>query len=351
MFALFFHRKEVFRILSSLCDAAMNRLIKGAENSLSASYEMFSKQNTNQTGDLAVNVMNRGGGLLIGSARGDFHTFNEDYQYESYALSPNNTISLPSQPETQAIVRYSHIKIAHVHSLSDLDNQIRQMEFRNVFRLSYTETIVSEETPCYYIIKGGASHSGNLYLSQSFINFCSLGPILNTQTMTTSMLFDSSQDPNLIFTVPYSHIVSVQKQSPGFVKLLSLSFSGYLTITTKNRYEFCLSFSSMKARDRVSDMLLSRIKTVDWNFDDDVIIGGRNGPLNAEKVRKRASFDGSNHILNEILPQKVIKQEILLTGLNFIIPQKNKTPLFLSNDIASVKWAEYFDFYVNPSLY
>lgn len=353
----------------------MNRLITGAENSLSASSEMFSKSNSNQTGDLAISVMNRGGGLLMGRSRGDFirpGLRDETDQDEDMDFSKmqGNTIMQESISDSKLkasnaspIVRYSHIKTALVNSLADLDNQIRQMEFRNIFRLSYTETITSQESPCYYFIKaeGGVTHQGDIYLSQNFINFCSLGPIsAASQTNTTSMLFETSQDPALIFTIPYSHIVSIQKQSPTSLaamgKLFSMSLSGYLVISTKNRYEFWLSFSSLKARDRLYDLLLSRIKTVDWNFDDDVIIGGRNGPLNnAEKTktpmaRRMSMLDGSNSAINLILDTHRVesKVEILRTGLGFLIPSKEKdgsAPLFLSNDKGVVRWAEYFDAY------
>ena len=47
-----------------LCNAVMNRLITGAENSLSSSSEMFSKHTSNLTGNLTNNVMNRGGGPI-----------------------------------------------------------------------------------------------------------------------------------------------------------------------------------------------------------------------------------------------------------------------------------------------
>jgi hypothetical protein len=329
---------------------------------------MFSKNSSNQTGDLAVNVMNRGGGLLMGRSKEEYHRaevdeFAGEQDELAFLVSPSSEQAQIQEHLNNAtpIVRYSHIKTALVNSLADLDNQIRQMEFRNVFRLSYNETIISEETPSYYFIKaGGTSHSGNLYLSQNFLNFCSLGTVNSSQSITTSMLFESSQDPSLIFTVPYSHIVSLQKQSPvslaGTGKLSSLSFSGYLVIATKNRYEFCISFSSVKARDRVSDMLLSRIKTVDWNFDDDVIIGGRNGPLNAQKqdsptARKSMTLDGTDSALSTLLSSTKTyedsKPDILLTGLNFLITEGNASPapLFLFNDKSIVRWAEYFDAY------
>ncbi|KAI8916136.1 rab-GTPase-TBC domain-containing protein [Gorgonomyces haynaldii] len=349
-------RKEVFRVLSSLANAAMNRLIKGAENSLSSSSELFSKNNINTTGDLAVHVTNRGGGLMLRS-RDEYHQ-EEEMQFDvSEQLDFTRlTDSVPERPsatqrQTHVIVRYSHIKTALVNSLPDLDDQIRQMEFRNVFRLSYQETITMEETPCYYVIKSNLqTHTGSLYLSQNFMNFCALGQPITPPIQTTSMLFDVSQDPNIVLTVPYSHLVSVQRQSPTSLGLGKLASSGYLVVSTKNRYEFWLSFNNVKTRDRVCEILLNRIKTVDWNFDDDLIIGGRNGPLGVKEEKKRASvvLDGTHPGVNELLsmPQKPPKQDLLQTGLKFLVEVRERDGSLQSlavNDKTVIKWAEYFD--------
>ena len=363
MFALYFNRKEVFRILSSLCNAALNRLIKGAENSLSSSSDIFSKHNSNAHGDLAVSVMSKGGGLLRG--RGDDFS-RQDWEESVESTDDFDMSSKLDQDEKKRpsihtmnhqIVRYSHIKTALVNSLADLDNQIRQMEFRNVFRLSYHETIVTEEAPCYHFMKSdGSSQTGSMYLSQNFLNFCSIGPptAAQQQTVSISLLFDSPQDPNLVYTVPYSHIVSVQKQSPtalaGSGKLTALSLSGYLVVTTKNKAEFWLSFSSLKTRDRVSDMILSRIKTVDWNFDEDLIIGGRNGPPKLVAPAKRSSLavDGSNPAISSFLNFEPLNDgqfETLKTGLNFLVDSEARG---VQSDVSSqslLDWTKFFEMY------
>lgn len=162
------------------------------------------------------------------------------------------------------------------------------MEFRNVFRLSFQERICMEESPCHYYLDP-LFLTGNLYLSQNFLCFASLGNTGVTNaanTTTTSLLFESQADPVFVFCIPYAHIVSVQKQPPTALTSatkLAISLSGYVVICTKNKMNFWLSFSNSKNRDRVCEEVFSKIKTVDWKFDEDMVIGGRNGPVDSTK--------------------------------------------------------------------
>ncbi|KAH6573779.1 hypothetical protein BASA61_005347 [Batrachochytrium salamandrivorans] len=433
-FALYFHRKEIFRILTSLCNAAMNRLIKGAENSLSASSEMFSKNSANMTGDLAITSSNKSGGLLMGRSRevfgaddtllllgmgastfqgigdGDLGDMSQEQNTADYSAHDKSAQSIsdttqrpPSGPtphtvlaSSHTVVRYSHIKTALVNSLFDLDNQNKNMEFRNLFRLSYHETITMDESPCYYFHKpSSTSYTGSLYLSQNFANFAaqSSSPTpastlssVSSSSVSTSMLFDSSQDPNLVFVIPYPHIVSVKKQPatalPISGKLLSFSLSGYLVISTKTRGEFWLAFSTSKVRDRVSETLLSRIRTVDWRFDDDVVIGGRNSnsPINTTLstgmssgvlgmagpalVDPLSSTKNTSHTPifplsngsrspNLVMPLGNTNDNgstmyPLMTGLKFLVPQTDRGGrLSLQEDspLYVARWTEYFDAY------
>eukprot|EP00842_Homolaphlyctis_polyrhiza_P003535 jgi/Hompol1/4182/HPOL_006971-RA len=248
--------------------------------------------------------------------------------------------------------------MALVNTLTDLDTQNKNLELRNLFRLSYHETITMEESPCYYFHKPSSSmHTGNLYLTQNFANFASQPsppPAAPTTTSTAnpaasisiSMLFDTSQDPNLIFVIPYPHIVSIKKQPatalqlPG--KLISIMLSGYLVVSTKNRGEFWLAFASSKNRDRVSEILLSRIRTVDWRFDDDVVIGGRNSNaiLSAGVTSTPGVPETTNTNSNRL--------QLLKTGLKFILPhvERNGRPVIKEDDPAAVaRWTDYFDAY------
>lgn len=331
-FVMNLNKKDVFRLVSSLCNAAMNRLIKGAENSISSSSEMFAKPHSNATGDLAINVKPRGAPFLIGMQdENSAHFTNDasedgmemDFSMLSTSNEPNKCIPTAAV-HYKTVERYSHIKIGLIRSLADLNMQIRQLEFRNLFRLAYEEAILTEEANVYYFSKiegagGSTSVMGNLYLSQSFLNFASVPPSSNTSTGSTSLLFDSVEDVAMLYSIPYSHIVSVQKHPP--TKLASsgklVSLSGYLVVSTKNRAEFWLSFSNVKARDRLSELILSRIKTVDWKFDGDLIIGGRNGPLYASKSDPTRS------------------------GLSFLYGSKTDRV----GDISVVLWASYFELY------
>ncbi|KAJ3283578.1 hypothetical protein HK104_010324 [Borealophlyctis nickersoniae] len=319
VFSLYFYRKEVFRTLCSLCNAAMNRLVRGAEVSLSATSDMFSKANS--SGDLSSNLSsNRGGNLLMmGRSRDELSYFSErqasglddgldeedftdqlrrdgrsprkaDPENSSDGDNDGDAEITGGEPTSPSLLHYSHLSTSSINSLEDLDTQNKNIEFRNLFRLPYTETVVSEESPCYFYNRAtSTTYTGNIYLSQNFLNFASLStaaaaaaaPTASEPSMSTSMLFDSSQEPTLVFVIPYPHIVSVKKQPPTALpaagKILTFSLSGYLVVFTKNRQELWLSFGNVKSRDKVSDMLLTRMKQVDWHFDDDFVIGGRNG--------------------------------------------------------------------------
>ena len=373
------NRKDVFRILCTLSNAAMNRLIKGAENSLSASSELFSKHTSNLTGDLSNNVQNKGGGLLMTRSK-------EEYGADmgSRELSPMGELNLGDASEadfadltsdrsdasspgethkTNTIIpRYSHIKTALVKSLADLDDQVKNMEFRNVFRLSHLETISVEELNCHYYAKqSNLFMTGNMYLSQNFLNFAALGNATPIGGMiSTSMLFDTPSDPALVFLIPFAHIVSVKKQplaALASATKLAISLSGYLVVSTKNKMDFWFSFSSTKARDKVSEEIFSKIKAVDWKFDEDMIIGGRNGPPISERrsltgSKQRGSFaslnstssaDNSPALLSDNDGKKIEIHTHGLKFLNPIIGKDGNTELDWYTQTDVNKWTEYFD--------
>lgn len=384
----------------------MNRLIKGAENSLSSSSEMFSKHSSNLTGDLSNNIMNRGGGLLmvrskeeygadissmtanirvggaseynLGEIGGSFAE-EKDVGVFSPATTKKELLTKRTEAAKFPVVRYSHVKTALVKSLADLDDQVRNMEFRNVFRLSYQETISMEESPChYYVAATNTFLTGNLYLSQNFLCFASIGGGLasssaNPSLMSTSLLFENQADPYFIFAIPYAHIVSIQKQPPtalASVTKLAISLSGYVVISTKNKMNFWLSFSASKSRDRVSDEVFSKIKTVDWKFDEDMVIGGRNGPPASTPpsprpggeqrpsltigIGRRTSSVSSFHSnkshdhIPSLSDLKGITTEINKTGLKFLLPpllgrDGNEMGADQHSILEIKRWTDYFD--------
>lgn len=343
----------------------MNRLVKGAELSVTASSDMYAKGNT--TGDLASNSVNRGGGLLMmtmgrsreelsfnrsgtGRSLGDFG--EEDFTEQmldvggggvggngSYLddAKPNYRRSSDSRDDgllTKTPFLYSHITTANINNMENLDLQLKSLEFRNLFRLPTNETVAVEETSCYYFQKSTLlSVLGNVYLSQDFLCFASLVPpyqsaiqnlplasTLNSllqaagtanipsnittvsssslvATTLNSLLYDSTCELITAFVIPYPHITSVVKQPPTALptggKINTFSISGYLTITTKNKLEYWLSFSNAKSRDKITVELLTRMKNVDWRFDNDIIIGNRNGSIPPESLEKAVALKDS----------------------------------------------------------
>ncbi|KAI8589919.1 rab-GTPase-TBC domain-containing protein [Geranomyces variabilis] len=316
-FSLYFHRKEVYRVLCVLANSAMNRLIKGAENSMSALADMFGKGNV--SGDLSANVGSRGGGILtMGRSRDEFSFFSgrsasvmsdvlDETDFTEQRFDKASTPAMEDADDTvdstradggdsaadnensaqgrgaHSLVRYAAVSAATIKTIAELDVQTRNLEFRQLFRLPFAENVVLEEAPVYYYHKAAAtSFTGRLFLSPNFFNFIGLGPAGGpggaSAAMSLSLLFDSPSDPSLIMVLPYPHIVSVKKQPPTALpaagKLSAFSLSGYLVLSTKNKQESWLSFANVKSRDRVADMLLQRMKQVDFQFDDDIIIGG-----------------------------------------------------------------------------
>ncbi|TPX55175.1 hypothetical protein PhCBS80983_g05535 [Powellomyces hirtus] len=358
-FSLYFHRKEVFRVLCVLSNAAMHRLIKGAENSMSALADMFGKGNV--SGDLSANVGSRGGGILtMGRSRDEFsffpgrsasvvsdaldetdfteQRFDRSVEISTPVLEAN---TLPDDPldgtdngvsnadaekqfeeRNHNLVRYAHISAATIHTIEELDMQLKNFEFRQLFRLPFADTVILEEMPCYYYHKAASNNfTGKLVLSQNFFNFVGLSPAnanaqshpTSTNTVTMSMLFDSPQDPTLLMVIPYPHIVSVKKQPPTALpaagKLSSFSLSGYLVLSTKSKQEMWLSFSNVKSRDRVSDVLLQRMKQVDFHFDDEYVIGERNatGPRTQPANVASAGASPSTSLTPTMLSSPVYK--------------------------------------------
>lgn len=277
----------------------MNRLIKGAENSLSASSELFAKASKETTGDLASNMSNKAG-TLLGRSREDVffnsaasNALGEDTEEQDFTdqtpvqeipliISPSSSSQLkPKETEIKPpIHRYSQLIAGTLHTIDQLYTQSKNLEFRNIFRLPFEESIINEELGCCFHSQN--SFAGNIYLTQSY--FCFTSTPTTSAMMSEescSQIFESTYDPVLYFLVPYAHIVSITKQPPTVLptslKLTSLSLSGYLVVSTKNKLEFFFSFSSLKNRDKLSDILFQKIKSIDWKFDDDIMIGVRNG--------------------------------------------------------------------------
>ena len=301
-FSFYFQRKHIYQMLMTLCDAAMNRLIKGAENSLSASAELFAKTSKETTGDLAVHLGSKAGALLASRSRENMSSYRydsqptvEDVVEQDFTEQSVNDLKIVESPlvaddkdkvkqlKGSEIPRYGQVLAANLYTASDLSSQLKKTEFRSIFRLPIHESIIDEELGCWFFQKSNSSSfNGNLYISQSYISFTATPTgALSLSDKTFSQIFEISYDSQLLFSIPFAHIVSIKKQPPTALattsKLTSFSLSGFLVINTKNKLEFWLSFSSLKNRDKMNDLLFQKIKSINWEFDQDIMIGIRNG--------------------------------------------------------------------------
>jgi hypothetical protein len=334
-FTIQLHRKKAYQSIVFLTNAAKNRLIKGAENSLSASSELFAKAGRETTGDLAVNLAVKGASLLAGRSRDDLEMTSpgsqfmddmdeQDFTDQRQEIESRNTPTLSNPLTTKnvkederhpPIHRGAQLKAGLVHSSNELFSQTKNLEFRTVFRLPLEESIVAEESGCSFH-KGGSAYSGALYFTQSYMCFTS-NPSGSKEDNSFSQIYECNYDPVVLFTIPYAHIVSIKKQPPTALPLsgalTSFSLSGYLVISSKNKVEIWISFASIKSRDKVSDDLFQKIKSVDWKFDDDIMIGMRNG---GEMMRRRTS----SRSLTDVFVEDPAPSGILQAGLKYQFP-------------------------------
>ncbi|KAI8621197.1 rab-GTPase-TBC domain-containing protein [Chytriomyces sp. MP71] len=268
-FSFYFSRKEIFRMITALCDSAMNRLVKGAETSIIATSDMFAKSNAN--GDLASGGNNAGGSGNNASNAGDrvgrggniFFQQEEEGEYgereildeEDFttmamtAMSPRGSLpelslenpsgepatssgsasakttqTTSSQPtnSTPSILHYAHSNPAVCQTANQLETQLKNLEFRTVFTLPYGETIHLAEPACTYFHKpSGQSYNGLIYLSQSFFTFIGsqpqqsqthIAPAENTLPSLIAPDLPNAANP-ILFSVPFHQISAVQKHN------------------------------------------------------------------------------------------------------------------------------------------
>ncbi|KAJ3065007.1 hypothetical protein HDU98_011596 [Podochytrium sp. JEL0797] len=260
-FSLYFSRQEIFRIISALCDSAMNRLVKGAETSLISTSDMFAKSNAN--GDLASGGGGGGGGSgSMGQNRNNFHRSDdldedlggggerEELDEEDFStmrasavdLSVPNPVDgsnevappspvIPSSPTlfkpatntTLSLLHYAHTNPATCLTTDALVAQLKNLEFRTTFSLPLSETITLTESQCIFFHKATSqTYTGMVYLSQSFFTF--IGTASTTKSSSTSspqqqqflpsLIYPSSDasPPTMIFAVPFQSIGAVHTQ-------------------------------------------------------------------------------------------------------------------------------------------
>ena len=195
----------------------MNRLVKSAE--VSVAYNSGIDKG-NLAGDLASSIKRHG---AVGTTLGD-----------SFATQMNiSNSSIQTSPPTKLL--YSNVTTLKVTDIPTLEMQIKNIELQKLFKLPANETIVLQESPCYFF-NADTTLNGNLYLSNKFLCFgyfvnnkqnsatltnlltSSASGVISTVSGTeaafdplhTSLLYDKSVNNSVTFVVPYPHVLENQ---------------------------------------------------------------------------------------------------------------------------------------------
>ena len=139
-----------------------------------------------------------------------------------------------------------------------LDEQKRNVYFRNLFRLPASENLL-EMHNCTFLNKAtNTSHSGRVLISERFLSFVTVAQSANNPNTATSSLL-GQLDANVILVVPFNEITSLKKQNPG---LLSMFSSSSLVIRVRAGRE--LWFSGFDNKEGIYDVLMERMRSVEF---------------------------------------------------------------------------------------
>jgi hypothetical protein len=234
------------------------------------------------------------------------------------------------------LLNYIYIDLSCINSTDELGVAIRNLEMRQLFKLPSTEIIVHPNISGTYMdLITNTTYNGSIFLSNTALLFASIitAKIQSPINFNIKLLSLIDAEPEVLINIPYSHIVSVKKQPPlSGKRLTAISLSGYLVISTKFSKEYSFTFSSVKIRDTVSDNILSVMKQTGIDFNEDLVIGQRNGvPVaHSAPIQKRLSKASATSLTPEAELGYTIRSSLeTIEGLNgakiseyFIAPLK-----------------------------
>jgi hypothetical protein len=144
--------KQIYRAIFCLCNAAMTRLVKGAELSVTDSIDLYSKGG-NSTGDLASGKSST---VLLGRGREKMFSqtspplTEENVEYIGSPTESSPAIKTPKERVHELL--YSQITTLDFSNIIEMETQLRDLEFKQTFRLPSHETITDQESPCYLYV-------------------------------------------------------------------------------------------------------------------------------------------------------------------------------------------------------
>jgi hypothetical protein len=335
-------REQIYRAIICLVNAAMSRLVKGAELSVADSSDLYAKGG-DSTGDLGSGASRKASTVLLGRGREMMFSVNSPALVEEDETGDIDKMGEVKKPKERVHeLLYSQVTTLNFKTIVEMESQLKNLEFKNVFRLPVYETITDQESPCYLYISNPSSSTpcGTLFFGVEFLCFgstlSSKDVALNLPLLSTilpllsrsptppshpsdSLIFSDSGQVAVNFVLPYSHITSISTHAATALVRINPSMSGYILVKTRGGASHYLSFSSMRTRDRVAGEIMERIRNS--RFGDSVIIGGRNGNEVVPKEREVGSDIGVGEV-----------------GLRLLF---NDDGLFERNESVGM-WEEYF---------
>jgi len=271
---------NVLQIITALCDVAMRKLVKGAElfsstvvndkakirsdldllyitslgiNHFSSNNLKLNENSNNGSKELSKNFSESDASLKLDSLENNINGHSNSSITEENARKNQNM---------KRIVVPNRFPI-HLESLlttvRDLDNYKRNFEFLNLFHLPPSESIHYLLNSCTFYHKQIDDYvQGTLYITKNYLCFN------NTDNK------NDNYRPTVLVVLAFNQITSAKKLSRNMSPngILNIAYSGYLHIVNRSKYEFWFSFSSVKVKDEIYNIIMERLKNVDWEFDN-----------------------------------------------------------------------------------
>jgi len=274
--------ENVLQIITALCDVAMRKLVKGAELFSSTVVNDKAKIRsdinlyitslgiTNYGSNVNPRLAYQNSSFSISSKEVSSKNLNESESLLKLEgldghISSDNHVTEESARKNQNMKRIIIPNRYPIHlesllnSVNDLDNYKRNVEFLNRFHLPPSESINFLLNACTFYHKQINDYiNGTLYITKNYLCFN------NTDNQNDNF------KPTVLVVLAFNQITSAKKLSRNMTPngILNIAYSGYLQIINRSKYEFWFSFANVKLKDEIYDIIMERLKNVEWEFDN-----------------------------------------------------------------------------------
>jgi len=328
---------NVIQIITALCDVAMRKLVRGAELfsttvlnekvKIRSDLDLYMAQlgitkynNTNNNGnsnkntnnssinkDLSKNMSESDASLKLDGILGNI---NNDSNSNNMMMTEENARKNQNMARSVIPNRYPIHLESLLTTVSDLDNYKRNIEFLNLFHLPPTESINYLLNSCtFYHKQINDFISGTLFITKHYLCF------------NNNDKKNDNFKPTVLVVLAFNQITSAKKLSRNISPngILNIAYSGYLQIINRSKHEFWFSFANVKLKDEIYDIIMERLKNVDWEFDNtNVGETFREIERNRHFIKDTSSVDTGSEV-NESTPSRMQSLTSLLNNYNLLI--------------------------------